>query len=107
MAPPRPLHPRAVRPRPTFTILARSTDYFHPLNFNITASGRLARRAFALHELPSLIEVIFSSQDEGGTIRRLLGANAQVFIDVIYEARSMSTHGFESVLIEIYIGTFR
>ena len=55
--------------------------------FNISACGRLVRRAFALHELPSLIEVIFSSQDEGDTIRRLLGDDAQAFVDVIYEAR--------------------
>ena len=65
--------------------------------------GRAAKRAFALHELPSLIEVIFSSQDEGDTIRRLLGDDAQAFIDVIDEVYSISTCRRGSVLIETRI----
>ena len=43
---------------------------------------------FDPRELPSLIEVILSNQDEGDTIRRLLGDDAQAFIDVIDEACS-------------------
>ena len=46
----------------------------------------MIRRAFALHEFPSLIEAIFSSKDESDAIRCLLGDDAQAFIDVIDEA---------------------
>ena len=60
---------------------------FYFLNFNVPACGRLVRRAFALHELPSLIEMIFSSQDESDTIRRLLGDDAQAFVDLMDQAR--------------------
>jgi len=51
-----------------------------------------------------MIEVIFSSQDEGDTTRRLLGDDAQVFVDVIDEARS--TTPCEYVLIETDIDMF-
>jgi len=40
------------------------------------------------HELPSLIETIFSSKDEGNTIRCLPRDDAQTFIDVMDEVRS-------------------
>jgi len=62
----------------------------HPffLNPNAPACERLIRRAFALHELPSLIEAISSGEDESDTIRCLRGDDAQTFIDVIDEARS-------------------
>ena len=43
-------------------------------------------RAFAPYELPSLLETIFSSDDEVETIRCLLGDDAQAFVDVIDEA---------------------
>jgi hypothetical protein len=56
------------------------------LNSNTPACGRLIRRAFASHELPSLIETIFSSKDESDAIHCLLGDDAQAFIDVIDEA---------------------
>jgi len=58
------------------------------LNLNPPACRRSIRRAFVPHELPSLIEAIFSSEDEGGPIRPLLDDNTQIFIDVIDEARS-------------------
>lgn len=57
-------------------------------DFEILACRRLVRRAFAPHELPSLIEAIFPSEDEGDTIRSLLGDDVQTFIDVIDEVRS-------------------
>ena len=76
------------------------------LLFNISASVRLVRRAFALHELPSLIEVIFSSPDEGDAIRRLLGDDAQAFVDVIYEARSTPARHREPMPIEADVYTF-
>jgi len=59
------------------------------LNFDVLAYGRLIKRAFTPHELPSLIEATLSSEDEGDAIRRLLGDDAQAFIDVIDEVRSI------------------
>ena len=53
----------------------------------LSACGRLVKRAFTLDELPSLIEVIFSSQDESDTIRSLLGDDVQAFVDVMDKAR--------------------
>ena len=44
--------------------------------------------------------VIFSSRDEGDTIRRLLGDDAQAFVDVMYEACSMSDHYHEPTPID-------
>ena len=35
-----------------------------------------------------MIEAIFSSEDEGDTIRSLLGDDVQTFVDVIDEVRS-------------------
>ena len=58
------------------------------------ACTRLVRRAFAVHELPSLIDAIFSSDDEGDIILHLSGEDAQNFTDVINEARSpLSQYG--------------
>jgi hypothetical protein len=59
---------------------------FH--NYKTIACGRLARRAFALHEFPFLIEAILSSEEEGGRTRSLPASDAQTLIDVIDEARS-------------------
>ena len=64
------------------------------LNFNASVCGRLVRRAFTPHELPSLIE---ATKDEGDAISRLLGDEAQTFIDVIDEARPALSHRRESV----------
>ena len=58
---------------------------------NTTAYGRLVRREFTPHELPSLIEAILSSNDDGEMIRCLSGDDAQIFVDVIDEARSTFT----------------
>ena len=62
------------------------------LNSNTLACGRLIRRAFALHELPSLIETVFSGEGEGDTLHHLHRNDAQIFADVIDEAR-FSCHG--------------
>jgi len=67
------------------------------LNINTPACERLIRRAFAPHELPSLIEEFFSSKDSGDTIGHLLGDDTQAFIDVIDEARSTFAHHYEFV----------
>ena len=87
-APPRPLYLRVVCLQPCLRHLVQSADYCYFSGFNIPASSRLVRRAFAPHELPSLIDVIVSSQDESDTIRRLLRDDAQAFVDVIDEVRS-------------------
>ncbi|KAF9790630.1 kinase-like domain-containing protein [Thelephora terrestris] len=50
------------------------------------ACGRLTGRAFAIHELPSLIDAMLSSKDMDGTIRRLSWDGTQAFVDVIDEA---------------------
>ena len=81
-------------------MIIRSTDWSRSLKFNILVYGGLVRRAFALHELSSLIEAILSSQDEGDTIVHLLGDDAQAFVDVMDEARSTSAYHLESVLIK-------
>ena len=58
---------------PVFADLVPGADHFRLPNFIIPVCGRLVRGTFALHDLPSFIEVIFSSEDEGNTIRCLLG----------------------------------
>ena len=55
-------------------------------NFNASVCRRLIRREFSLHELPSLIEAIFSDKNESDAIRCLFGDDAQTFIDVMDEA---------------------
>ena len=50
--------------------------------------------------------MIFSSQDESDTIRRLLGDDVQAFVDVMDEARSMSIRYREPVLIKTDIDMF-
>ena len=56
------------------------------LNPNTAACGH----AFALHELPSMIDAIFSGKDRDDTICRLPGDDPQCFIDVIDEVRPSS-----------------
>jgi len=51
------------------------------------ACGRLIKRSFAPHEIPSLMEAIVSNRDEV----RFLGTT-QTFLDVIDEARSTFVH---------------
>jgi hypothetical protein len=93
--PPQPLHPRAVR---LHLFLRRHVRYadrsliFSAFSTSTPARERLIKRAFALHELPSLIEAIFSGNDADDTIRCLLGEDAQTFIDVMDEARFTFTH---------------
>ena len=48
----------------------------------------MVNRAFVPHELPSLMEAIFSSKDEGDIMHCLHGDDAQTFVDVIDEVRS-------------------
>lgn len=71
----------------------QSTD---ALNLDTPACKRLISRAFALHELPSLIEEIFSSKDADDTISHLHGDDTQAFVDVIDEACPAFAH-YESV----------
>jgi len=77
----------------------RSTESPGPflLNLGTLACERLISRAFGLHELPSLIEEIFSSKDTGDTIGCLLGDDVQAFVDVMDEACSTFAHHYESV----------
>ena len=63
-------------------------------------------RAFYPHQLPSLIQTIFSSQSEGDIIRCLHEDNAQTFVDVIDQASSTSAPHHGAGLIEIHICTF-
>ena len=56
-----------------------------------SACERLLKREFAPDELPSLIEVIFSSRDVRDMIRCLLADDAQIFIDVLDQVRSVLT----------------
>jgi serine/threonine protein kinase len=65
-------------------------QYLEVLSNSPEPCGRLIRRAFAPHELPSLVEAIVSSNDADNTIRSLVGDNAQTFVDVIDEARPTS-----------------
>lgn len=91
--------PRVVRPWPSLHQLY--AEYRLPLlsqpQYSSLRGGRLIRRAFTLHELPSLVEAIFLNEDEGDTIRSLLGDDAQAFIDVIDEACSVSARHPEAV----------
>ena len=66
-------------------ILILTVPTFFFLNTHTVACQRLIERSFSLEELPSLIEVVFSSKDEADVIRRLCGDGAQTFIDVIDE----------------------
>ena len=65
------------------SILTAPTFFF--LNVHTLACQRLIKHSFSPEELPSLIEVLFSSKDEADEIRRLCGDDAQTFIDMIDE----------------------
>ena len=56
--------------------------------YHTQACQRLIRGAFVPRELPTLIEAILSSQDEGYMVRSFCRDDAQIFIDVIDEVRS-------------------
>ena len=78
---------------PTLTNFACSTDFsriFLPQPKR-AACERLIRREFALHEFPSLIETISSKKDEDEMIHHIPAADAQTFIDVVDEVRSVFT----------------
>ena len=86
---PQSFYPRVVRLQPTSSGPVRKTDRSSIRPFNIPACTRLVGRAFALHELPSLIEAIFSNKDGGNTVNLLQGDDAQTFVNVIDEVRSL------------------
>ena len=54
---------------------------------DLSACRRLISRAFSPHELPSLIEEIFTSKDEVRMIGSLARDAAQSFIDVVHQVR--------------------
>jgi hypothetical protein len=63
----------------------------HPLTYlcrDTIACGRLIRRAFAPHELSSLIDEALSKEDGTGSIRHLRADDAQMLIEVIDEVCS-------------------
>ena len=64
---------------------------FLSLDYNVIACGRLLKHGFDLQELPSLIDAVLSSHSEGEAIRCLPVGDAQTFIDVVDEVRSMAT----------------
>ena len=76
-------------PPPSFVframVIVSGLSFF--LKFDIPALQRLIKRAFALHELPSLVETVFLSADTD-TIRCLSVDDAQAFIDAIDEVHS-------------------
>ena len=65
-----------------------------------TACARLIGRAFAPHELPTLIEVVSSNKDEGDTVRCLLRDDAQTLVDVIDEVRTVLAHYPEFITLK-------
>ena len=71
--------PLTVYPTPDSSIL---------VDLDAPACRRLINHAFSPHEVVSLIETIFTSQDEIKMIGYLRGDNAQTFIDVIHDVRS-------------------
>ena len=54
---------------------------------DLSACRRLISRAFSPHELPSLIEEIFTRKDEVRTIGSFARDEAQSFIDIVHEVR--------------------
>jgi len=74
--------------------------------FPTSACGRLIGRSFNRHELPSLIEAIFSGEEEGDAIGCLCRDDAQTFIDVIDEVRLAFARRCDIPLIELDMHTF-
>lgn len=71
------------------------------------ALERLIRNEFSPHELPSLIVAIFAWEGVGDTIRSLRKESAQVFVDIIHEARyssSVVTNLLEKSLLTHFVG---
>ena len=84
----------SVPPSPIWYLQNADCPYF--LNLNTPACGRLIRHAFAPHDLPSLIETISSSKDESDAVHSLQGDDAQIFVDVMNEARYTFAYRRES-----------
>ena len=55
--------------------------------FNTLACARLVNRTFNLTELASLIEEIFSSEEEIRMVHRLCSDDARTFVNVMHQAR--------------------
>ena len=72
------------------------------LNPNLAACRHLIERRFVLHELPSLVEAVLSSEDEGEIICNFNMVDAQTLADVIDEA-SHPLLVVVSLLIGFYI----
>jgi len=67
------------------------------VNLGTPACRRLIRCKFSPQEVTSLIEAIFMSEDEVKMVRDLRGDDAQTFIDVIHEVRSVISFPRHSV----------
>ena len=63
-----------------------------PFQLNIVAHERLIRRAFTMHEFPSLVEAILSEKDVDEKIHCLPVEDAQMLVDVIDEVRFTFAH---------------
>ena len=64
-------------------------DSSNLVDLGAPACKRLITRTFSPQEVTSLIEAIFVSEDEVKMVRDLRGDDAQTFIDVIHEVRSV------------------
>ncbi|KAF9789485.1 kinase-like domain-containing protein [Thelephora terrestris] len=64
---------------------SQSGDPVPPLSAD-TACAHLIERTYTMHELPSLIEAVLSSDDAGDMLHNLSGDDAQNFADVMDEA---------------------
>ena len=91
---PHSLHRRGVSRWPHLVDLEWNTGCSSILvsQLNTVACERLIRRTFSPHELPSLIEDILSGKTEDEILRRLPVDDAQVFVYVIDEVRTIFTY---------------
>ena len=60
-----------------------------PVSLGALSCERIIGRDFLPHELPSLIKVIFTSEEEIKVIDSLCGSDAQTFVDVIHNVRPL------------------
>ena len=88
----------SVLPSPIFHATPTALSFF--LYFETPAFQRLISRAFNPDELPTLIEMVFSSDDQAEVIRSLSEDSTQNFIDVTDEVRSPPFHHREIWLID-------
>ncbi|KAF9786281.1 kinase-like domain-containing protein [Thelephora terrestris] len=68
-----------------------------PTGLNAPTWKRLIGHAFPPHEVISIIEEIFASENEVKTVCKLLGDVAQAFIDVIHEALDISIRAVQAL----------